>query len=89
MSRGANFESVEAAYLEAFESVQELWPMLLEDRRDPREYAFEITNCAGVVLMELPFSEPLDNCRDGRRRRSEKPAAAPPSSLTMSLRRMP
>jgi hypothetical protein len=71
--KGSDFDSVEAAYLEAFESAQELWPILLEDRRDPRGYSFEITNSAGVVLMEVPFSELLDNCRDARRGRSGKP----------------
>jgi hypothetical protein len=73
---GADFESVEAAYLEAFESAQELWPILLEGRRDPRGYSFEITNDAGGVLMEVPFSELLDNCRDAHRSRPEKPALA-------------
>ena len=63
---GADFESVEAAYLEAFRSGQELWPILLENRRDPRRYAFEITNSAGVALIELPFSELLDTCHDTR-----------------------
>jgi hypothetical protein len=73
--KGSDFDSVEAAYLEAFESAQELWPILLEDRRDPRGYSFEITNSAGVVLMEVPFSELLDNCRDAHPRgRPEKPA---------------
>ena len=72
--KGADFESVEAAYLEAFESAQELWPILLGDRRDPRRYSFEITDSAGVVLMEVPFSELLDSCRDARRSRPEKPA---------------
>ena len=72
--QGAEFESVEAAYLEAFESARELWPILLEDRRDPRRYSFEITNSAAVVLMEVPFSELLDNCRNARRGRPNKPA---------------
>jgi hypothetical protein len=71
--QGADFESVEAAYLEAFHGAQELWPILLEDRRDPRRYSFEITNAAGVVLMEVPFSELLENCRDARRVHPEKP----------------
>jgi hypothetical protein len=73
--KGADFESIEAAYLEAFESAQELWPILLGDRRDPRRYSFEITNSAGVVLMEVPFSELLDNCHDAQPRgRPKKPA---------------
>jgi hypothetical protein len=72
---GAHFESLEAAYLEAFESARELWPILLEDRRDPRRYAFEITNYAGVVLMEVPFSELLDNCRGADRGRPKKAAS--------------
>lgn len=66
---GAAFDNLEAAYLEAFHSAQELWPILLEDRRDPRRYVFEITNSAGAVLIELPFSELLEACHDARRGR--------------------
>jgi hypothetical protein len=51
---GADFASIEEAYLETFKGAQELWPELLRNRQDPRQYAFEITDRDGAVVMELP-----------------------------------
>ena len=64
---GAEFEGIEQAYLAAFKSAQELWQELLRRHEDPRPYTYEITNAAGIVLMELSFSEVLEAChpRDG------------------------
>jgi hypothetical protein len=70
---GADFAGLEDAYLEAFASAQELWPNLLKDRCDPRRYAYDITDAAGVALMELRFTELLDTCHQARR-------AAPPTA---------
>jgi hypothetical protein len=67
---GAEFGSLEEAYLEAFHGAQELCPIFLQERRDPRRYTYEITNPAGEVLIELPFSELLDTCRDARKSRA-------------------
>ena len=60
---GADFASIEEAFLEAFTSAQELWPEFLRKRQDPREYAYQIADKRGVVLMEVPFAEVLENCR--------------------------
>ena len=60
---GAEFASIEDAFLEAFSSAQELWPEFLRKRQDPREYAFHIADARGVVLMEVPFAEVLESCR--------------------------
>jgi len=60
---GAEFASIEEAYLESFRGAQELWPELLRNRHDPRQYAFEITDRDGAVLMELPFAEIVECCR--------------------------
>jgi hypothetical protein len=60
---GAEFAGIEEAFLEAFGTAQELWPDFLRKRQDPREYAYHIADAHGVVLMELPFAEVLENCR--------------------------
>jgi hypothetical protein len=59
---GADFASIEEAFLEAFEGAQELWHEFLRNRDDPRRYAYEITDRHAVVLMELPFVEILESC---------------------------
>jgi hypothetical protein len=60
---GAGFASIEEAYLEAFKGARELWPELLRNRQDPRQYTYEITDRCGAVLMELPFAEIVECCR--------------------------
>ena len=60
---GAEFASIEEAYLESFKGAQELWPELLRNRRDPRQYAYDITDSDGAVLMELPLAEIVECCR--------------------------
>ena len=49
---GAAFDNLEAAYLEAFHSAQELWPILLEDRRDPRRYVLR----SPIPLVQFSLS---------------------------------
>lgn len=63
---GVAFESVEEAYLGAFEAATDVWRELLRERRDPIPCAFEVSNAAGALLFELPFTEVLDTCRTGR-----------------------
>jgi hypothetical protein len=63
---GAEFASIEEAFLEAFSTAQELWPEFLRKRQDPREYAYHIADARGVVLMEVPFAEVLEICRPVR-----------------------
>lgn len=60
---GMEFDSVEDAYLDAYASVQEMWCELLRKRQNPMRCSFEITDTAGALLMVLPFSEIVDNCR--------------------------
>jgi hypothetical protein len=79
---GAEFESLEHAYLETFRSAQEMWHELLLRRDDPRQCAFEITDGAGTPLMTVPLTEVLDACRRGdpelRLGRPAAPTAEPP-----------
>lgn len=69
---GIAFESVEEAYLRAFEAASDIWRELLRERRDPLRCAFEVTDAAGEILFDLPFTEILDTCRsrDWRKRKS-------------------
>jgi hypothetical protein len=60
---GAVFASIEEAYLETFKGARELWPELLRNRQDPSQYAYDITDGDGAVLMELPFAEIVECCR--------------------------
>ena len=78
---GAEFASIEEAYLESFRGAQELWPELLRNRQDPRQYAFEITDRDGAVLMELPFAEIVECCR----RIGPASISAPPKPGTAAL----
>lgn len=59
---GLEFESLEAAYLEAFRAAREMWPELLIKRSDPRDFAFEISDRYGTLLMVVPFTEVLEAC---------------------------
>lgn len=63
---GGSHESLDNAYLQAFDSAKELWAVLLRARRDPRHYSFRIANAKGDVLLELPFVEVLEACRPVR-----------------------
>ena len=60
---GTDFASIEEAYLETFKGARELWPELLRKRQDPSQYAYDITDSDGAVLMELPFAEIVESCR--------------------------
>ena len=59
---GAEYDSLEHAYLAAFAGAQEIWAELLPRRQDPRCFTCEIADASGTVLMTLPFSEVLDSC---------------------------
>lgn len=63
---GAEFSSIEAAFLEVFRGAKELWPELLLNRQDPRQYAYQIADRGGMVLMDVPFVEILESCRPVR-----------------------
>lgn len=74
---GAEFESLEHAYLEAFRSAQEVWGELLLQREDPRACAFEITGGDGTLLMTVPLTEVLDACRKSQAPTAPKPRVGP------------
>jgi hypothetical protein len=76
---GAEFVSIEHAYLEAFNSGREIWRELLLQREDPRACAFEITDGAGMPVMTVPLTEVLDACRGPRAEPLPEPAAPPAS----------
>ena len=57
---GVEFESVEAAYLDAFATAREMWSELLQRREDPTTHCFEICNADGELLLTLPFTEVLE-----------------------------
>lgn len=61
-ANGIVFDSIEEAYLEAFQGAQQIWAEMLQKRKDPMRCAFEIADAAGRVLMVLPFSEVLETC---------------------------
>ena len=58
---GAEHDTVEAAYLEAFASAHEMWITRLRQRSNPLGCAFEITDAAGKLLVTLPFAEVLES----------------------------
>lgn len=60
---GVEFDSVEAAYLDAFRAAQEMWSELLKDGKDPTTHGFEISDADGKVLLTLPFKEVLEATR--------------------------
>jgi hypothetical protein len=72
---GAEFESLEHAYLEAFKGARDLWRELLLRRQDPRAFSFEITDVSGSPLMTVPLSEVLDTCRPARAEPGLDPAS--------------
>ncbi len=77
---GAEFQSLEHAYLEAFKGAREMWLELLVRREDPRSFTFEIADSAGAVLMTVPLSEVLDSCRRSAAEPLHAPAAVPEES---------
>lgn len=60
---GANFDSFELAFEEAFNAAREMWQDRLMRQEDPRQCAFEITDAAGTMLTVVPFDEVLESCR--------------------------
>src|SRR5215207_6775463 len=54
---GVEFAGIEAAYLGAYQAALDMSIEMLRDRVDPTRHSFEISDRAGHVLFELPFSE--------------------------------
>jgi len=64
---GLDFVGLEAAYLDAYRTIPKMAADLVRRKRDPLRYAFEITDEAGQLLIEVPFSEVLDRWHKPRR----------------------
>ena len=56
---GLQFESLDAAYLEAYRAALSISLELLHARVDPNAHRFEIRDAEGTLLLDLPFSEAL------------------------------
>lgn len=56
---GLECADLEAAYLEAYQSIPELSAEFFRHGRNPMEYVFEITDVMGTLLFEMPFTETL------------------------------
>jgi|SRR5215469_3196371 len=65
---GAEFDTFELAYEEAFNAAREMWNDWLFRHEDPRKCAFDITDAAGTLVTVVPFSEVLESCRTRSRR---------------------
>lgn len=65
---GADFDTFEFAYEEAFNAAREMWHDRLVRHQDPRKCTFEITDAAGTVLTTVPFGEVLEACRTRRQK---------------------
>jgi hypothetical protein len=74
---GVEFDSLEAAYLDAFEAARDMWSELLKSREDPTAHSFEICNADGELLLTLPFTEVLEPVR----------RSLPPSQIVLRARR--
>ena len=56
---GAEFATVESAYLDACRAIVDISTEMLRERRDPSRLRFDVCDAAGVTLMEIPFYEVL------------------------------
>jgi hypothetical protein len=68
---GVEFSGVEAAYLGAHQAALDMGIEMLRQRVDPVPHSFEITDEAGEVLFDLPFSEVM------------RPSARPPTPASL------
>ncbi|MBB2964453.1 DUF6894 family protein [Methylobacterium sp. R2-1] len=76
---GLDLAGVECAYLEAYAAVPAISADLLREKANPYRHTLEIMDASGNLLMELPFSEVLEERRqpsppDQRRRWHEAQA---------------
>ncbi len=60
---GLDLDGVEDAYLDAYASIPSMMPDMLRQKASPYQYAFEIMDASGNLLMEVPFAEVLDRAR--------------------------
>lgn len=85
---GLEFRNVEEAYLEAFRAAREMWPELLIKRSDPRDFAFEISDQHGTLVMVVPFTEVLEACAAPVRPATAKGSQALWAKTESNVRRM-
>lgn len=81
---GLEFPNLEAAYLEACRSIPSMITDFVQAGLNPLAYVFEITDAAGQVLIEVPFTERL---RDGQPPSRPKRSRLPRSRTTPCERR--
>ena len=72
---GAEFDSLDSAYLEGCRAALEISFDMLRDRIDPSAMKFEISDDQGTLLIDLPFEEVL---RPGARRSRPSSNSRPP-----------
>ena len=60
---GLDLDGVERAYLDAYATIPAMGVDLLLGKSNPYRHAFEIMDEEGHLLMEVPFSEALDEGR--------------------------
>lgn len=58
---GLEYPTLEEAYLEACRTVPGMAAEFVQAGRNPMEYAFEIADESGTLLLEIPFGEMLRN----------------------------
>lgn len=68
---GLDCVDLEAAYLEACYAIPGLATDFIQRGCNPMEYGFEITDAAGAILHEVPFTELVRGHRRPRRLRVE------------------
>jgi hypothetical protein len=82
-TEGTALSHIEAAYLEAFKSAQELWALLLARREDPTVYSFEVTDERNRLQFVLPLAEILETAQKRRAGRRDREAASRASTLML------
>ena len=76
---GCEFESLDLAYLDAYQSMVRIGADLLLEQKDPSNQRIEITNDRGTILMILPFDDVF------RRRPSRRPAVPENDRLRIQI----
>jgi hypothetical protein len=56
---GIEFPNIEAAYLDAYHSVIDIWAEARHEGRDVIRHRIVIRDTTGSIVMELPFGEVL------------------------------
>lgn len=62
---GTECPDAEEAYMQAFHAAQDAWVDSVRCRNDPGRHRFEVTDAAGNILFEVPFSEVIGRSSGG------------------------